>query len=216
MIRTTTVLSRVTIGTLVFATACARSAAEDAAPASRATEAAADQAPCKKGKVIDMAKLAWLAEQADGLRNHELSLVIDSAGDPQLRKGKPGNEDCDTKVKVMTVAKPHTEVDTVTIHAKGELPVLLPSDSAYDAVFWTQSSVDKFVWPYYHSHRLWDAQLDTLKTKFENTKTAFAIAHQAPSKPSIHGSTSPASELRIGRINKDGKAEWVDAAKFLR
>ena len=107
-----------------------------------------------------MATLAWLAEQADGQRNKPLSLVIDTNGEPQLRKGdKPGrvkdglryegkSEDEGTMGPTGSRYCDHTPQG-------GKKRDAAPR-RGFDAVFWTQSSVEKFVWPYYHSHRLWE------------------------------------------------------------
>ena len=169
-----------------------------------------------------MATLAWLAEQADGLRNEDLSLVVDKDGELRLRKGKLDGDDCDTKVKVKTTAlKGRTEVNMVTLEPKGGTLTPLPPDQQFDAVFWTESSVDKFVWPYYRAHRLWDKHIDSVKNRFDTLKTAFAVAHQAPSKPIIPGPLSakrramPSYELRIG-VLENGEVKWVDTDSFLR
>ena len=224
MVHPATVLSSVTLGAVVLATACSPSAAEGR-PYNSETAPASSAHPCgqNRPKSIDMATLAWLAEQADGKRNRPLRLVVDTAGELELRDwGKPvKTSECDTKLKVETSAlKDRADVDVVIVQPKNGTSTRLPSDEDYDAVFWRESSVEKFVWPYYHSHRLWDKHIDSVKTRFDTLKTALAIAHQAPSKPTIPGpqartrSASPADELSIG-VLQNGKVTWIDTDSFL-
>ena len=220
MVHTAAVLSSVTLGAVVLATACTPSAAERAPRDSGSTSASAAH-PCdqERPKIIDMAKLAWLAEKADGKRNEVFRLVIDKDGDPQLRarNEKADSTDCDTKVKVKTEAlEGRKEVPFVVLHVRDAKPDTLRSDKDFDAVFWTQSSVEKFVWPYYHSHRLWNDSLEAIRKEFDDKKTAFAIAHQAPSRSISQGRriASPVDEIFVGE-DSAGVLKWTPALEFV-
>ena len=52
-----------------------------------------------------------------------------------------------------------------------------------DAIFWTESAVDKFLFPYYASQRLFtDEEMRRLKESFRDERVV-AIWHFTPSRP---------------------------------
>ena len=74
------------------------------------------------------------------------------------------------------------------------------------------------MWPYYHSHRLWDADLQKLQDNYDNDPEAAAIAHQAPSKSSVK-TTSSVSNLLVAKVatNKAGpELKFVPASMYVR
>jgi hypothetical protein len=137
--------------------------------------------------------LAWLAETADGVRDSELILVLDNKDKPQLRYQDPKtpeqrnnavkpDDKVVTKVvvKTPTVLQTRKKIQQIIITAAGRQQTVDPA-GGYDALFWTESSVEKFLYPYYRSQRLWDKQMDKLMNGFNTDPNLMAIVHQAPS-----------------------------------
>jgi hypothetical protein len=157
--------------------------------------------------------LAWLAETADGIRDKHLLLVMDEQKRLQLRReGKVLRTD--TPVAVVKGAKPlriktsplrPSRVPVVAVTCQAEngkaapLPPVEGEGWTWDAMFWTESAVEKFLYPYYQSQRLLDdQQLKLLKKQFD-ADNAVAIAHRAPS----HSSVVPAATVGIGLLGAD-------------
>jgi hypothetical protein len=114
---------------------------------------------------------------------------------------KPGDPRLAT---VYTKSKQHRpKVERVLLHVEDQQkPIELPGTDGWDAVFWTESSVEKFLWPYYHAHRLWDDKMTALQKKFEQDPLAVAAAHKAPST----SATLPLSGIEVcgvARATKD-------------
>jgi hypothetical protein len=130
--------------------------------------------------------LVRLGEQADGGRGGELLLVRDLEGRPRLRQQAEAGDQIVSQVRVRppapTLAARGRLSNLVCRSADGRSLSLSPDRDEYDCLFWSESAVRKFVWPYYHAHRLWDAGLEQLRTDWENDPTAVAIAHQAPTR----------------------------------
>jgi hypothetical protein len=154
---------------------------------------------------LSVTDIIWLGERADSKRGVDLVLVRDKDGKPNLRETpEPGDE----VVQEITIRTPDPSgqpgftreqiAEVICRSAEGKEFTLL-SSKEFDAVFWSESSVRKFVWPYYHSHRLWDAELQTLQDQFDGDPTAVAIAHQAPSKSSVQ-KTSSVSNLLVAKV----------------
>lgn len=173
-------------------------------------------------------ELTWLGEDADSHRGVDLTLVRDAMGRLVLRepmKMQPG----DIELPGITVrTEPESqfpsgihrrEVVKVTCTAADGGQFDLPTAEEFDAVFWSESAVRKFVWPYYHSHRLWDPDLQALKDEYDNDPEAMAIAHQAPSRSSTVGGKSELAGLHIGRCGADktvASIEFVPAGQYLQ
>jgi hypothetical protein len=172
--------------------------------------------------IPDATNLSWLAETADGMRDVDLALFIDDKQRLQLEKDDVHG----TKPSLATIRTPKYRpfrVPVTEVVCRGKIEVkddptkpdiifeqTLPSNKNYDAVFWTESSVEKFLYPYYRAHRLWDETMDRLQEQFEQDDFAVAIAHQAPSKSFAVVPTS----VEIGVV-KDGKLEWMTVKDYL-
>ena len=121
---------------------------------------------------VDARGLAWAAEMADGTRDAELVLY---------RKGNKlalGPENDDTRgtalLKVFTKSRKHQRRSPTTF----EIPV------QWDAVFLTESAVEKFLFPYYEAQRLLPPdKLKELKELFYTKDEFIGIAHLPPSRP---------------------------------
>jgi hypothetical protein len=144
---------------------------------------------------VDVAEtdIIWLGEGADEGTGTDLLVVKDQDGTPRVRQAaQPGDE----VVSRIRVRRPPSvagrqQLDEVVCRSVGGATYQLPTEvEEYDCVFWTESAVRKFLWPYYHAHRLWNADLQRLRDEYESDPTAVAIAHQAPSKSRILRLTS--------------------------
>jgi hypothetical protein len=135
---------------------------------------------------LSEADLVRLGEQADGGLERELLLVRDGDGRARLRRAvEPGDQvvsQIRIRPPVPTLASRARLTEVVCRSAGGATLSLRPDRDEYDCIFWSESAVRKFVWPYYHAHRLWDADLQRLRDEWESDPTAVAIAHQAPTK----------------------------------
>lgn len=159
--------------------------------------------------------LSWLAEEADGRRGEELSLMLHPTEGLRLRrKGDPAlngeQELC--KIETPKCQSGRVPVLSVAVDIEGANTHRIDPAEGWDAVFWTESSVEKFVYPYYHAHRLWDTTMDQVKQAFESYPGAVAIMHKAPSKSFVMNATA---SLRIGALNLTGKFEWMTVSQFL-
>ena len=134
-------------------------------------------------EVVDSTALSWAAETADGTRDEEMFLTLEDGKTLKVKKGSQIKDPKDKLAKVYTKNKQHRpKVERVLLHVEDQKkPIELPGTEAWDSVFWTESSVEKFLWPYYHAHRLWDDQMTALQKKFEQDPKAVAVAHKAPS-----------------------------------
>jgi hypothetical protein len=166
--------------------------------------------------------LIWLGETADGKRGVDLVLVKDCHGKPRLKEAV---EDGDTKVRDIKIktepsrfkaGRKREQIKEVLCRPHQGKEFLLTSKAEFDAVFWSESAIGKFVWPYYHSHRLWDSVMQGVREAFDGDPHAVAIAHQAPSKSSVQPPSL--GSLHVGRvttINMVPELEFVPAAQYL-
>jgi hypothetical protein len=150
--------------------------------------------------------IAWLAETADGSRSVDLILVKNAKGEAKLRPPKslePGDEIA-TEIKVRTEKTLPSRIPVLQVICQLEGHDLTPllAEDGWDAVFWTESSVEKFLYPYYRSQRLWSSTMDDLKAKFDSDPDAVAIAHRAPSTSVILDGIAPPT-IAVGKVLRD-------------
>jgi hypothetical protein len=164
--------------------------------------------------------LAWLAETADGNRSVDFILVRDVNGKAQLReKLEPGDEiPTEMKVRSEPILPSRAKIVQVTCLAEGHDLEPLRSADAWDAVFWTESAVEKFLYPYYRSQRLWDSRMDDLKARWDSDPEAAAIAHRAPSNSQILDASS--QTIAIGKVVRNQAAakpavQWKPLGHYL-
>lgn len=129
--------------------------------------------------------LRWLAEEADGRRGETLHLIRDprtgrlrflGAGEKLAAGAKP------VLAAATDDAVPGRAVPKVTCSVSGRAVSL----AGADAVFWTEAAVEKFLWPYYHAHNLFDAPIQQLyRDYYAADSDIVAIAHWPPSKPTL-------------------------------
>lgn len=99
---------------------------------------------------IESHKLRALAEAADGVRGNRVFLVHRAATDTFDIVAVVDNA-TDTVIlecRTMNTMPNRPEVEKVDFKVRGKPPKELKGDK-FDAVFWTESAVEKFVLPYY-------------------------------------------------------------------
>ena len=160
--------------------------------------------------------LTWLAEKADGLREEKLQLVLHATEGLRLRREKETLEPDETHVCIIEtsscqagrkrVTNVALRIDDTTTHDFDVGP------ERWDAVFWTESAVEKFLYPYYHAHRVWDQKIIDVKNAFEAFPYAYAIRHKAPSASE---SMSLSGTLEIGVLGHGLAPAWLSPDAFI-
>lgn len=125
---------------------------------------------------ISANQLRWLAEAADGQRDTSLLLKIDQRGTVTLQP-KGASAVAPGEVEILTPSEGQgCPGDTVlTIDYQGNSMPLAKAD----AIFWTQSAVEKFVLPYYTRFRT-PNEIQSLKDLLF-TAGCVAAVHYPPS-----------------------------------
>src|SRR5215204_6440691 len=136
--------------------------------------------------------LRRLGETADGWRDFELSLVLTGTGAKQrLEIVKRDEFESDNKKKFKLVkhiakastAGPLVAFDKVAFVA-GDHQIACVAPPT-DCVFWTDSAIEKFLYPYYEQVRIFpEDYLRSLKTTIRDPlkrKLIVAIRHDSPS-----------------------------------
>jgi hypothetical protein len=84
-----------------------------------------------------------------------------------------------------------------------------------DALFWTASSIEKFMFPYYHAQRLYSQeQLCAIMALYRQDKRIFAAAHVAPSRPKIIGAAAETAAF-VMEDERDGELTLVGFTDYL-
>jgi len=142
----------------------------------------------------DSTRLAVLTETADGWRDEKLQLVYDDNTGLSIKR--EGDKLTSSESKVCDIVTPsiqkdRTKVVSVTLEtADGASHKFAVDPEGWDALFWSESSIGKFVYPYYHAQRIWNEDLETLQNSFDSYPMAFAIRHKAPSSLAAMGAES--------------------------
>jgi hypothetical protein len=137
--------------------------------------------------LVDARKLAWLAETAHGLQGQDLVLVQpEGEGDPTLRRKDEIQGTDHVLLRVFTEGKdpPMIRPGKVVLGLPGgkEVRVDEIDGGEGDALFWSASAVEKFLFPYYSSQRLLTPQeMGRLEAEYKNADVV-AMLHVAPSK----------------------------------
>jgi len=141
---------------------------------------------------------AWLAETLDGRRDEFVKVirVIENGRQKLVVKSNdytpgPGETLVLDGIRTDNWVPKRPEVK-VTI-AIGTASTLCQTEDGLlcDAVFCSESAIEKFVFPYYHSQRLLtDAELDSLRADVRNPLT-MAVGHAHPSRSKAFHRESP-------------------------
>jgi hypothetical protein len=171
--------------------------------------------------VVTSRYLSRLAETADGTRDEDLALVKNPKGLLEIRPAptpeRPLPSGYEFIAHVRTKGSCTREkVTSVTIETEnyGKQPAI--TGQGPDAVFWTESAVEKFLYPYYHSQRLWDENMDKLRAQFATDTKAYGMLHRAPSNSTV---LSASQTLKIARITEaEGEPatlKWLGVKEYL-
>jgi hypothetical protein len=182
------------------------------------TEQGRDDASAAGIPVPSARDLTWLAEEADGWRDEELELTLHPNKGLRLRrKNQPKDPGENAVLKVKTASQQPNRARVSKAILQGtyqgknfQRSIDVTQDEGWDAVFWTESAVEKFVYPYYHAHRIWDKDMDRVREGFATRPEAVAIRHKAPSKSSAM--TASALEVAV-LVDKD--IAWLSVQKFI-
>ena len=123
----------------------------------------------------DAAELSQWAEQTEGLLGKDLYLVNDR-GKLVLKEGDEYARTCIMKFHTSATYRKR-KWPTIKVSIDGPTTSL---DGA-DALFWSEAAAEKFVWPYYHSQRLYKEEVSTLHNAFKETTEYVALLHTWPS-----------------------------------
>ena len=169
-----------------------------------------------KAPRVDSRQMSWWAEGADGTRDKELVLVLDEGGEYQLKEEQPG-DNVVLRVYTPSLAPNRLKPVEITFQAPGCEKIRI--DEQADALFWTESAVEKFLFPYYAAHRLFtDEEMQRLKDAFKSDK-AVALWHRAPSTCAVqYGKTTDDVIAVLVRESEQGgeiRTEWRGIREFL-
>ena len=127
---------------------------------------------------VDSRQVSWWAESADGTRDKELALVLTAEGEYVVKEAAPG-DNVVLRMYTPSAVPDRLKPAEITFQAPGGEKMRI--DELADALFWTESSVEKFLFPYYASQRLLtDDEMRRLKEGFRDQRVV-AIWHKAPS-----------------------------------
>ena len=166
---------------------------------------------------VDSRQMSWWAESADGTRDKELALVLTAGGEYVVKEEEPGDEVV-LRMYTPSMAPERLKPTEITFQAPGCEKVRI--EEVADALFWTESAVEKFLFPYYASQRLLtDEEMQGLKDGFRDARVV-AIWHQAPSKSLLqYGRPAGLESLSVLVADRtdDGemRSAWRGASEFL-
>jgi hypothetical protein len=189
--------------------------------AKRAAAAEAVTTDCEKKKRAargrDSRSLSWLAETADGSRDQVFKLVYRNGKELKLLKPQEVGAGDQTICDVTTPSCRPDRLKAVAVHVFVEgdpNPIKIDVQAnGGDAIFLTESAVEKFLYPYYRSQRIWDDDMDSLQQRFEANPQAVGVLHKAPSNSDTF---SPGGTLEVAGPSPDGTVKWLALPEFVR
>ena len=124
--------------------------------------------------------IAWWAETAHGLAGEKLVLAENSTGLRIAKRNDLTNADkvvCEVDATPRVPDRPKPEM--IAFRAPGHSTIELKNEC--DALFWTESAIEKFFIPYYEAQRLLsDDDMNKLKATYRE-KDVVAMGHIPPS-----------------------------------
>lgn len=170
---------------------------------------------------VDSRDLSCFTEAAHGAMGEELAIVSTAAGDKRLIRFADMKSGHTLLLRVFTSPEVPKRMKPAAITFE-------PTDSGpkvnvakdFDACFWSESAVEKFLFPYYEAHRLLTRQeMEQLRTRYKS-ENAIAILHMPPSRSlvaetdgSIGVTADPAESyqvLTVGPQMADSKEPIVE------
>ena len=144
---------------------------------------------------VDSRQISWWAESADGTRDKELALVLTASGEYVVKVEEPSD---DVVLGMYTPSAVPNRLRPTEIAFQAPGCERIRIDELADALFWTESAVEKFLFPYYAAQRLLTAaEMRQLKEGFRNEKVV-AIWHKAPSNYAlVYGKESGLDTLNV-------------------
>ena len=135
--------------------------------------------PTTAAPVLNANTLRKLAESADGQRDQDLAIFWDTTNGVY----RVAKRDANIGPKIADIRTPMLQSGRTTVpdmvqvkHLDGTVHPLLP---IYDAIFWSESSIEKFVIPYY-TRLLTQDELAAL-WRAHASADVYAILHMEPS-----------------------------------
>lgn len=166
-------------------------------------------------ELVDATFLAQAAEWADGDRDKPLYLVK-KGNRPHLTEKLASGEKPILRVRTPN-RTPNRKRPKITITGSDGAQRAIDSD--FDSVFWTESSAEKFLFPYYAVQRLYPPEeLDRLRKQFMEDENAIALGHTLRSQFSTITDPRDSLQVLVERLTVEGKKmlEWIPASAFLR
>lgn len=132
--------------------------------------------------------LAWIAEAADGTRDVNRVLVQNADGKLAL----VDEIDANGRPIILEIRTPSRKKQV-----RKDWKLTIPKE--WDALFLTESAVEKFLFPYYESQRLLNgSEMELLKGQYYNRPDVAGILHKPPSRPSLLLVDGSIVDLEIG------------------
>ena len=161
--------------------------------------------------------LTWLDEMADGYRDEGLKLVMHAKDGLSLRRASytldPTLETEVCRIQTPSSQPTRQKVQSVTLDTQnGASHRIDVTTDDLESGFGMESAIEKFVYPYYHSHRSWTPELEALKEAYRSYPDAFAMRHKAPSRLAAEPF---AESLEVGVIGMGVVPQWYSPKEFI-
>lgn len=175
--------------------------------------------------------LRELGEQLDGSRGEEMVLVRTKVGSekgvatylPEIMTAAAAKKN---KAKVLwnipatNTLEPVPELSSVEIYYQGKF--LATCEKPTDALFWTDSSIEKFVYGYYEQLRIFPDLYKLLRSQLEDASQRsliIAVKHDNPSHPFAIGVPDSGSSVKYlvadeGMVRANGGSAWFTPGQF--
>jgi hypothetical protein len=157
--------------------------------------------------------LAWITEEAEGVRDKHLQLVEykgqNKAGLIDATTFDPTKHENPIDVVTRSLEPDRVKVEKVTLKPENFPAQDCPPD--WDCLFWSEASIEKFFLPYYLSHRLLEPEeIAALKGQLRD-KNLIGFAHFTPSRwdPVRAGETGGVVYIDKGQLTFEGLLSYV-------
>jgi hypothetical protein len=164
--------------------------------------------PKIKAPPVNPTTLAWFAEGAHGQQDQTL-YIVEEDGDLVLtdKDPRPGKQPV-LEVVPKNERPPLKKAHKIALQLKaGGVERNLLRDPQFvgcDALFWTASSIEKFMFPYYHAQRLYgQEEICSLMARYRANRSLVAAVHVAPSRPGSIGLLDTAAFVMATKDEKD-------------